>query len=425
IAAIFRTLLGSYLAAPLRLHLGRPPAERLHKLTTAIDVAYRLIMGSLAGLFSEALVTLALTAYLVAIAPPAAALAAAALVLGGALVLIAARASVAEAGRTQYEAGERTLHEINEVLGGIREIKVGQRELEALDRASGEQRRYAGAMRRHLAALATPRVVLETGFALGAIAVIFLVRGAAAVPLLALFAWIGLRLIPAANRVVFHLDHIRHGAHAVAELDAALTEMRPYRLSPRARREARFRGAIEVDRVWYAYPGATRSVLRDASLTIRNGEWIGLTGENGSGKSTLLDVLAGLLEPDSGSVRVDGRPLEQWLATAPPLVGYVSQRPYQFHETGSAESGGERQRADLDRALAQDPEILLLDEPTTALDPAAQRSFAEVLASLRGELTLVLVSHDARTLALCDRVVRLREGTVVEIAPVPVAAAAP
>ncbi len=422
IAAAFHALLAGYLAAPWQLHLESAPARRLQRLTAAIDVTYRLVMGSVAGLFGELLVMGALTAYLIAIAPLAAAIVAAALVIGGAAVLIATRKAVATWGRRQYEAGEQTLHGVQDLLGGLREIKVAQRELEALETVSGIQRGYAGALRRHLVAVATPRVVLETAFALAAVAVVLLAPVASAVPLLALFAWLGLRLIPAANRVVYHLDHIRHGAHAVAELDAGFAEVEPYALRSRPRREAAFRDAIEIDGVSFSYAASRDPALADVSLTIRRGEWIGLTGENGSGKSTLLDLLAGLLVPARGSVRVDGRRLEEWLATSPPLLGYVPQRPHAFRDDVHAWSGGEKQRAALDRALASDPEILLFDEPTTALDAEAETSFARTLSALRGKVTMLLVSHDPGTLALCDRVVELRHGAIVARAGVPAAA---
>jgi ABC-type multidrug transport system fused ATPase/permease subunit len=422
IAAAFRNLLAGYLAAPWQLHLESAPARRLQRLTTAIDVTYRLVMGSVAGLFGEILVMGVLTAYLIAVAPPAAAIVGAALVIGGAAVLIATRAAVATWGRRQYEAGERTLHDVQDLLGGLREVKVAQREREALESVSAVQRGYAGALRRHLVSIAAPRVILETAFALAAVAVVLLASPARAVPLMALLGWLGLRLIPAANRVVYHLDHIRHGAHAVAELDAGIAEVEPYVLRARPRRETAFRDAIEIDRVSFSYSGRRDPALADVSLTIRRGEWIGLTGENGSGKSTLLDVLAGLLVPTRGSVRVDGRPLEEWLATSPPLLGYVAQRPHAFRDDANAWSGGERQRAALERALAGAPEIVLFDEPTTALDAEAAESFARALSALRGKVTLLVVSHDARTLALCDRVVELRHGGIIEPAGVPLAA---
>ena len=233
--------------------------------------------------------------------------------------------------------------------------------------------------------------------------------------------------------------------------------------------------AYRVDRLAFAYPRAADGgdgwALRELTFEIARGEIVGLIGPNGSGKSSLLKLLARLLMPLGGTVHMGGRPLERLpqaeIARTVALVPQQQPQLFPFTvaemvlmgrfphhrtrgslvgfawETGEdlrvAEeamavmdvtrlagrsiedvSGGERQRAFIARALAQTPEILLLDEPTAHLDLHHQRDICEALRRLNAErgLTVVLVSHDLNLASqYCDRLMLLHEGALVRFGP--------
>ena len=187
-------------------------------------------------------------------------------------------------------------------------------------------------------------------------------------------------------------------------------------------------------------------VLEDISFEVKRGEMIGLIGPNGGGKTTLLQTLLGLIRPSSGRATVLGRPSGK-LGAAREKIGYIPQnRTYDRRFPLSAEdvvrtgccsprtllrslrreekeaaqemltavgalhlaarpfgdlSGGEQQRVLLARALVRRPELLLLDEPSTGLDPAVQQLFLERLRQLQRSygLTVLIVSHDLLSLA--------------------------
>jgi iron complex transport system ATP-binding protein len=208
------------------------------------------------------------------------------------------------------------------------------------------------------------------------------------------------------------------------------------------------------------YPGATELVLRGLNLQVEEGEVVALVGPNGSGKSTLLRALGRVLKPRGGSVLLDGRSISEWstrdvarkLALLPqgpalsddlsvselvalgrsPHQGWLGLPTLTDHEavswaaseTSVAElmqrsvkslSGGERQRVWLAMALAQRPQLLLLDEPTTFLDLNHQLEVLELVRYLNREhaLTVVMVLHDLNQAArYASRVVVLREGAV-------------
>jgi ABC-type lipoprotein export system ATPase subunit len=212
---------------------------------------------------------------------------------------------------------------------------------------------------------------------------------------------------------------------------------------------------ILVGEVWKSYDGGRIEVLKGVNLHVKKGEIVALCGSSGCGKSTLLNVISGLEEVDKGLVRVAGHDVVDEATRIQLLrhrIGYVFQMHHlmpdltlaencmvpviaaggkraeglaRLHElaetTGVSHrlgqrvrelSGGERQRGALCRALMNDPDILLCDEPTGALDESNREKIFDLLLELvrsRGR-TLVLATHDPELASRCDRTVRMRDG---------------
>lgn len=235
-----------------------------------------------------------------------------------------------------------------------------------------------------------------------------------------------------------------------------------YSLSARERRRWRKRSATagksNKQALWGNDPSSPWA-LRDVSLTVRRGEFLGLAGHTGSGKSTLVQHLNGLIRPQEGFVRALGLDLsnKKDAAAVKAKVGVVFQYPERqlFAETVTQDvafgphnlglpqdevdrrvesslsrvgldlstvgdkspfelSGGQQRRVAFAGVLAMEPEVLVLDEPMAGLDPAARRDFLELIDRLhRDGLTVVMVSHSMDDLAdCCDRIVVMNEGAV-------------
>ncbi|MBX3168603.1 MAG: ATP-binding cassette domain-containing protein [Candidatus Eremiobacteraeota bacterium] len=196
-------------------------------------------------------------------------------------------------------------------------------------------------------------------------------------------------------------------------------------------------------------------VLQSVDLSVSPGEMVALVGGNGSGKSTLLRLLAGLVPVPSGRVEIDGTSSDspEFLDACRRSLGMVFQNPEsqlvantvdeevafgpgqlglaqaELHERvewglrqvglwerrgwqSHALSAGQKQRLALAAVLAMKPRYLLLDEPTSMLDPQARRELMGYLAQLRGQVGILLVTHRSEELEFCDRVLHLREGTI-------------
>ena len=249
-----------------------------------------------------------------------------------------------------------------------------------------------------------------------------------------------------------HLERLADIAHAAPEEPPGAGEYRPGGRSGAAR--------VTLDRVRYRYSALGSWVLEDLGLDVEPGECLAIAGPSGGGKTTLLKVALGLLHPQAGEVRCDGRPIrrmglaayrsqigavmqEDTLLSGSILdnVGFFDPRPdpglareclaaasvadeidalpmglrTRVGDLGSGLSGGQQQRLLLARALYARPRALFLDEATSHLDP---RTEAAVHASLRQlRVTRILVAHRRETLALADRVLGLSGGRVVELAP--------
>src|SRR5215217_7285614 len=183
------------------------------------------------------------------------------------------------------------------------------------------------------------------------------------------------------------------------------------------RRSSLISTGIEVSGLGYAVGGV--EILRGVDARIPDGNITAVVGPSGAGKSNLLRTINRLIEPSSGEVYLDGEPT----SALDPLelrrrVGMVFQIPALFGDSveEAVLSVGQQQRVTMARALALEPEALLLDEPTSALDEAARRRIEELVRDLNARLglTMVFVSHDlAQVERVADRVVILADGRSV------------
>ncbi len=215
---------------------------------------------------------------------------------------------------------------------------------------------------------------------------------------------------------------------------------------------------IELQRVSVAYDGGSRLAVRDVSLAIPAGAFVALVGPSGSGKTSLLKTINRLIEPTSGTIRIEDRDagafaapdlrrrigyvfqgvglfphmsVRENIAVTPSLLGWPREKiaarvdatfdlvalPRDYLDRApTALSGGERQRVAVARALAAEPRIVIMDEPFGALDPVTRDALGRAYRELHARmgLTTVMVTHDVQEAALlADRIVVLRDGAVV------------
>jgi ABC-type multidrug transport system fused ATPase/permease subunit len=371
-------------------------------------------------------------------------------------------------GRMRWDANERRYRLVAEALGGLKEVRLFGRERWYAGEFSRESDTVARASGRSFLYDISPRYLLESlAFTLlvgVVLAVLLRDRPLSEIlPLLGLYAVAGVRLMPALQIVYQYLTAIRTNTVAVYGLARLFEETGANRVAAEIPGEnsstLRLTGELLVDDIRFTYSGAERPVLSGVSLRIPARSCVGITGPSGSGKTTLMDVLLGLLEPDSGSLSVDGLPLDAGSRRAwHRNVGFVPQQIYlvdgtvaeniafgiprervdaaaieraartaSLHDfiTGLPEgyrtsvgergirlSGGQRQRLAIARALYHDPDVLFFDEATSALDAETENAIVESIQSLAHRKTIVIIAHRLSTLRYCDMIFTLDSGFV-------------
>ena len=242
------------------------------------------------------------------------------------------------------------------------------------------------------------------------------------------------------------------------DLDDSVT-IRHNSLSP-VNLTSAFTNQVELSNVIYRYPGTEEAALDNISLTIKKGQSIAFIGKSGAGKTTLVDVILGLLELESGDIRVDDISIYKNIRSWQNLIGYIPQSIFLMDETierniafgvpdhlidaermnkaikaaqltelvehlpngiktsvgerGVRLSGGQRQRIGIARVLYHEREILVLDEATSALDNETERLVSEAIQSLSGTKTMIIIAHRLTTVEHCDCIYLLEKGSLAK-----------
>ncbi|RME32466.1 MAG: ATP-binding cassette domain-containing protein, partial [Gammaproteobacteria bacterium] len=270
------------------------------------------------------------------------------------------------------------------------------------------------------------------------------------------------------TRTVSRIGSLQKARQNIAVLESAFWSLREAIEEARRQREQTPSGPVpelcrevSLEQVSFGYD-PQRPLLRDADLVIPAGSFTGLIGPSGAGKTTVADLIAGLQRPDRGRVLIDGRPLEEYdIHGWRSRIGYVPQELILFHDTvrrnitlgdpalddgriwqaleeaGAREfveglasgldtvigergirlSGGQRQRLAIARALVRRPRLLILDEATTALDPATEAAVCRTLRALAPAVTVLAISHQPRLVESADRLYRIEDGVLSEVSP--------
>ena len=347
-------------------------------------------------------------------------------------------------------------------FGASKEVKVGGMEQNFLNNFSKPSKIYA-ANQAFVGILSImPRFILEAT-AFGGIILIILYKMSmsgnfsAALPIISLYVFAGYRLLPAAQLIYSSFTQLTFTGPSIEKLYSDIKNLDPINLD-RDKSILLLKKKISLNNICYSYPNASRTALKNISLSISVKNTIGIVGATGSGKTTVVDIILGLLEAQNGTLEIDGKVInkqnsQSWQRT----IGYVPQHIYLSDDTVAANiafglnpddinkeeiqkvskiaslhdfvtnelpnkyettigergvrlSGGQRQRIGIARALYFNPQVLILDEATSALDNITEKHVMDSINKLSKDKTIILIAHRLSTVKKCDKIFLFEKG---------------
>lgn len=375
---------------------------------------------------------------------------------------------MSKTGKENQDYASQIYQWLAQTVGGIKEIKIIGKEKYFIDEYLRRGYGYVKAMERFGMYSNAPKLLIETVCIAGMVLyMLYLVLSgqelAAMLPSLSAFAVAAVRLMPSASRINNQLTQMAYYEPFFMNVsDNLIEEISENNVDMSYARETEEKLPVEkeitLEHITYAYPNTDKLIFDNADMAIPVGSAIGIVGGTGAGKTTIVDILLGLLQIQSGTVKADGVNVMEHYRAWLKNVGYIPQMiflldddirknvafgvpeeeindeklwyalkeaqldefvktlPDGVHtavgERGIRLSGGQRQRISIARALYNDPEVLILDEATSALDNDTEAAIMESINRLHGKKTLIIIAHRLQTIEKCDMVYRVENGKI-------------
>jgi len=388
---------------------------------------------------------------------------------GGYLFLKITRIKMNEAGTRDREARGDKNKAVLQGLGAFKDTRVLNREklfLKQYDKFAKISVK-ANIYRSIISSL--PKHIIEVLMVSGilAITLIMVLEGrpfSVIIPILTLFGVSAIKLMPIFSTVIKEVNNMRYNSASVYAItdDLKLLEndykdFREKILNDTNRIE--LNNQIELKNVSFSYPNSSEQAINDVSITIPKGKAVAFVGSSGAGKTTLVDLILGLLEPQKGTLEVDGYDVNKNIRGWMKNIGYIPQSIYllddriwkniafgiprsevnavklrqaikaaqleeiigrlpkglqtKIGDRGMRLSGGQQQRVGIARALYNNPQVLVMDEATSALDNITEKFVIDAIEHLRGDRTIIMIAHRLTTVRNCDVIYMMSEGKVI------------
>lgn len=358
---------------------------------------------------------------------------------------------------------------LRDILSLFREITLFQKREAFADEFTGQRRRAIDSYVRVNWIQQLPKYILESSVIIGSLGIVTVYSRlsgiSSAVSNLIIFMVASSRLVPSVLRLQSFLLQVRSSEKSAGYSFALMNSLNYFEesevvdtpQSADSHTESRPL-ALEATGLSYRYPGASTAALSSVSLRIEPGEFVALVGPSGSGKSTIADLFLGFLQPSEGKVEISEPDADPLTPRSAPRLAYMPQKVHIFSgtllenivmdrsvstndvqsaeiaairaglgewlqsqelgihtmlsETSSPLSGGERQRIGLARVFFSNPDLLILDEPTSSLDTGTEDHVMENVLKLRGVCTMIVIAHRLSTIQEVDRVIRINAGSI-------------
>jgi ATP-binding cassette, subfamily B, bacterial PglK len=465
--SIARRLIEGYLNQPYSWFLNRNSAEIGKTILSEVGVVVSGGIKPFLNLIAQSVIAFALLTLIIFTNPKLALIIGLTLSIAFGIIYKFSKSFLTRIGEERVKRNQVRFTITSEAFGAFKEIKLGGLEQTYVDRFSKTAKELAKINASGKVISVLPRFVVEAIAFGGMIMVVLYLMSqttsfAQVMPVVALYAFAGYRLLPALQQIYADATELKFVGPALDLMFEDLNSLKSYSYD-KNKSFLPLNKAIVLKGINFNYPNSSKTSLKDIELNIPARSTVGFVGATGSGKTTIVDIILGLLEPQKGTIQIDGKVINKQNRKAwQRSIGYVPQQIYVADDTIEANiafgiknpkdinqeavvraakisnlhdfvinelpdkykttvgergvrlSGGQRQRIGIARALYNNPQVLVLDEATSALDNLTEQAVMEAVKNLGKNITIIMIAHRLTTVKGCDTIFLLEKGELKE-----------
>ena len=462
---IGKRLLQNYLNKPYIWFVNHHSSDLAKNILSSVNQIIYQALIPIFTIISQGIIVLLIIILLVFIDPVLT------LIIGSTLTIIYGIVYLTFSNQLSRKGLERTKNDtkrytaLSNALSSMKETKIGKLEKFFVNNFSKFAKNFAKNQTDALVISQLPRHLFEA-IAFGGLLLIilYLMRESSnfssILPILSLYVFAGYRLMPALQQLYAALTSLRF---AGASINAVYEEKKQLEVNSNNYQKTKldFKKEFSLEDIVYQYPQSFKTNIKNISIKIPVNTITGVIGSTGSGKTTLIDIITGLIQPQSGILKVDSTIIDKDnLALWQNQIGYVPQQIFLIDDTVSSNiafgvdpelidyaaveraskianlhnvvvdelpekydtiigergirlSGGQRQRIGIARALYNNPSVLIFDEATNSLDNLTEQAIIEALNSLSSQITIIIISHRIKTIENCSQILLLDQGKII------------
>lgn len=469
-------LLTGFINKPYEYFFNINSGEILRIITSDTLNAF-VLLSVILNMFTEIVVSVMLITAIFLITPITTICITAVLVILLLLINLFLKPILNKAGNENQQASMEINKWVLQSIEGIKEIKIAGKESFFQENFRKNGIKYVKTVQQHQVLGMTPRFLIEavtmsTLFIVIAFIIYYGGKLDNVLPVLSAVAMAAIRLLPSINRIstalaaisyhepmldrmITSLNDAGKGEKIKEDLDSSINTT-----DVNITRRNLERGEIQLENITFRYPNTESDIVIHASMSIKEGDSIGIVGASGAGKTTVVDIILGLLNPQKGRVLVNNYDIKNNIINWHDQIGYIPQAIFmltasireniafgirkediseddiwsalheaslynfvtnlpegldtQIGERGIRLSGGQRQRIGIARALYKNPAVLVFDEATSALDQDTESTIMESIYKLKGKRTIIIIAHRLSTIEACDHVYRIENSRIIQ-----------
>ena len=463
--SIGKRLVEGYLHQPYSWFLSRNSSDLGKTILSEVSQVISNGIKPLMELIAKSILTIVIITLLVSVDPKLTIIVGLSISFAYLVVFYFVRNLLNRSGKERLKSNQLRFIVVSEAFGAIKEVIIRGLEKFYIQSFSNSSQNYARTIALSQVIAQLPKFILEA-ISFGGILLIIIYKMTQSgnfnntLPVISLYVFAGYRLMPALQQIYNSLTQLAFVGPSIDKLHSDLKSLKSLNINY-DEDVFTFNKEINLHHIHYNYPNTSRTALRDINLTIPLKSTVGLVGSTGCGKTTTIDIILGLLEPQKGTLEVDGKVVTEQNSRAwQQLIGYVPQHIYLSDDTVMANiafgvepkdinhdmikkaskianlhqfvtdelpkqylttigergvrlSGGQRQRIGIARALYHNPKVLVLDEATSALDNQTEQAVMEAINNLNKKITIILIAHRLNTVKNCDIIYKLDKGQLI------------